>query len=236
MRFPNVYGIDIPTKTELVAYNRTPEQVSQKVERPTFLCGLGFSNGVVQISLLFVLYRQQSVSSIWQHLIDCLISRIWGIHLLLVSILKLPSLVITCRYSWSWSVLLVLCSAFLSSQAVSEQKWYWRITHVERVVCHRRGQKHASYVSVLYILSSCSTVWLSEQRWLPYPRDFDLVIIQRLNTGIRWESVRKGSNVFVSWRRDCSIWGVCTVAIGAPAVEIPHDWCGVVVVNHYVLS
>lgn len=30
VRFPNVYGIDIPTKTELVAYNRTPEQVAQR--------------------------------------------------------------------------------------------------------------------------------------------------------------------------------------------------------------
>ncbi|CAM9469217.1 unnamed protein product [Laminaria digitata] len=30
VRFPNVYGIDIPTKTELVAYNRTPEQVALK--------------------------------------------------------------------------------------------------------------------------------------------------------------------------------------------------------------
>eukprot|EP00752_Nemacystus_decipiens_P009117 g8141.t1 len=30
VRYPNVYGIDIPTKTELVAHNRTPEQVAQK--------------------------------------------------------------------------------------------------------------------------------------------------------------------------------------------------------------
>lgn len=26
VRFPNVYGIDIPTQAELVAYNRTSEQ------------------------------------------------------------------------------------------------------------------------------------------------------------------------------------------------------------------
>lgn len=29
VRFPNVYGIDIPTKSELVAHNRTPEQVCE---------------------------------------------------------------------------------------------------------------------------------------------------------------------------------------------------------------
>jgi amidophosphoribosyltransferase len=28
VRFPNVYGIDIPTSTELVAYNRTEEEVA----------------------------------------------------------------------------------------------------------------------------------------------------------------------------------------------------------------
>ncbi|CAM9824962.1 unnamed protein product [Ascophyllum nodosum] len=30
VRYANVYGIDIPTQTELVAYNRTPEQVAEK--------------------------------------------------------------------------------------------------------------------------------------------------------------------------------------------------------------
>ncbi|CAN0075733.1 unnamed protein product [Ectocarpus sp. 12 AP-2014] len=30
VRFPNVYGIDIPTKTELVAHNRTSEQVAER--------------------------------------------------------------------------------------------------------------------------------------------------------------------------------------------------------------
>lgn len=32
VRCPNVYGIDIPTKTELVAYNRTPEEVSRNTK------------------------------------------------------------------------------------------------------------------------------------------------------------------------------------------------------------
>lgn len=32
VRCPNVYGIDIPTKTELVAYNRTPEEVNRNTK------------------------------------------------------------------------------------------------------------------------------------------------------------------------------------------------------------
>jgi len=31
VRFPNVYGIDIPTQTELIAYNRTEEQVAELI-------------------------------------------------------------------------------------------------------------------------------------------------------------------------------------------------------------
>lgn len=31
VRFPNVYGIDIPTQAELIAYNRTEEQVAEKI-------------------------------------------------------------------------------------------------------------------------------------------------------------------------------------------------------------
>lgn len=30
-RFPNVYGIDMPTRAELVAYNRTNQQIAEEI-------------------------------------------------------------------------------------------------------------------------------------------------------------------------------------------------------------
>lgn len=42
VRYPNVYGIDIPTKTELVAHNRTAEQVKPgDTTRPSNSCCRG---------------------------------------------------------------------------------------------------------------------------------------------------------------------------------------------------
>lgn len=43
VRHPNVYGIDIPTQTELVAYNRTPEQVQFSCIVPFWGTLLGYS-------------------------------------------------------------------------------------------------------------------------------------------------------------------------------------------------
>ena len=35
IRYPNVYGIDMPTPNEFVAYNRTEEQVGRGTSAPT---------------------------------------------------------------------------------------------------------------------------------------------------------------------------------------------------------